>query len=103
MPATFDIEKKYVRVMNTRSNGLIEFEFVIGDEQISVELIMTADAFQEFCQRNAVKVLQPGELLPAEQQSAAEGEWHWNLHQATHERFRSSPPTIATTPTTSES
>ena len=34
---TFDTTRKFVRVIGTLPNGLIEFEFAIGDPEVSAE------------------------------------------------------------------
>ena len=82
-----DITRKFVRVMRTRANGLIEFEFAVGDPDVAVELVMPKAAFDEFCANNQVELLStsPAVAFDAE---AADADFHWNLHQATHQRFR---------------
>lgn len=85
--STFDITRKFVRVMRTLPNGLIEFEFAIGEPDVAAELVMPKAAFEEFCAANQV------ELLTTEKNThfdadAADADFHWNLHQATHQRFR---------------
>lgn len=56
----------YVRVTGIRNGRFVEFEFALGDADLSVELIMPFAAFDEFCrQRQAV-------VLPAAK-GAAEG------------------------------
>lgn len=84
---SFDITRKFVRVMRTRANGLIEFEFAVGDPDVAVELVMPKAAFDEFCANNQVELLRdaPAVAFDAE---AADADFHWNLHQATHQRFR---------------
>lgn len=84
---SFDITRKFVRVMRTRANGLIEFEFAVGDPDVAVELVMPKAAFDEFCANNQVELLNaaPAVAFDAE---AADADFHWNLHQATHQRFR---------------
>ena len=51
---TFDTTRKFVRVIGTLPNGLIEFEFAIGDPEVSAELVMPKAAFDEFCRVNQV-------------------------------------------------
>lgn len=55
---------KVVRVMGER-NGLIEFEYGIGDLSMPLELMLPPTAFDEFCQANAVKIIStaPEEIL----------------------------------------
>lgn len=82
----FDITRKFVRVVRTRPNGLVEFEFAVGDPDVAVELVMPQAAFAEFCAANGV---QPGTAEAVEfDREAADADFHWNLQQATHQRFR---------------
>lgn len=83
----FDITRKFVRVMRTLPNGLIEFEFAIGDPEVAAELVMPKAAFDEFCAANQVELLGPAKVTPVDA-DAADADFHWNLHQATHQRFR---------------
>lgn len=54
--APFDPSRKYVRVTGQR-NGIIEFEFGIGDLSLAVELMLPPDAFADFCSANAVTLI----------------------------------------------
>jgi len=85
--SNFDITRKFVRVMRTLPNGLIEFEFAIGDPDVAVELVMPKAAFDEFCAANQVELLTTEKAAPLDA-DAADADFHWNLHQATHQRFR---------------
>jgi phenol hydroxylase P0 protein len=83
---TFDVTRKFVRVTGTRPNGLVEFEFAIGDPDVAAELVMPKAAFEEFCRTNQVEFLTEPAAAPAP--DSADADFHWNLHQATHQRFR---------------
>lgn len=83
----FDITRKFVRVMRTLPNGLIEFEFAVGDPDVAVELVMPKPAFDEFCANNRVEFITAGPAVAVDA-DAADADFHWNLHQATHQRFR---------------
>lgn len=84
-PLSIDVSRKFVRVIERRSDGLVEFEFAIGEPELCAELLLPAPAFEAFCLGNSVIELPPHE--PAA--DAAEGDdWNWNLRQATHQRFR---------------
>ncbi len=83
----FDITRKFVRVMRTLPNGLIEFEFAVGDPDVAAELVMPKAAFDEFCAANGVELL-TGDKPPPADAEAADADFNWNLHQATHQRFR---------------
>ena len=83
----FDITRKFVRVMRTLPNGLIEFEFAVGDPDVAAELVMPKAAFDEFCKANQVELLTDAKAGPADA-DASDADFNWNLHQATHQRFR---------------
>ncbi len=83
----FDTTRRFVRVLHTLPNGLIEFEFAIGDPDIAAELVMPRAAFDEFCASNRVELLSTPKAGPLDA-DAADADFHWNLHQATHQRFR---------------
>ena len=83
----FDITRKFVRVMRALPNGLIEFEFAIGDPDVAVELVMPKAAFAEFCAANQVEQVTAPKAVAVDA-DAADADFNWNLHQATHQRFR---------------
>jgi phenol hydroxylase P0 protein len=49
-----DVTRKFVRVLEERPDGLVSFEFAIGWPELSVELLLPAPAFAEFCATNKV-------------------------------------------------
>ncbi|VWB80485.1 MULTISPECIES: phenol hydroxylase subunit [Burkholderia cepacia complex] len=49
----------FVRVLGTRNERFIEFEFSIGDPDLAVEMIMPIPYFEEFCQRHGARRLTP--------------------------------------------
>jgi phenol hydroxylase P0 protein len=59
----------FVRLRGMRSDGFVEFDFSIGDPDLSVELILPKAAFDEFCAINQVRHLTQaqGEHLDADQ------------------------------------
>lgn len=83
----FDITRKFVRVMRTLPNGLIEFEFAVGDPDVAVELVMPKPAFDEFCVNSGVEFINDVQAKPIDA-DAPDADFNWNLHQATHQRFR---------------
>ncbi|HEX5394055.1 MAG TPA: phenol hydroxylase subunit [Rhodocyclaceae bacterium] len=83
----FDTSKKFVRVTEVRDNGLVEFEFSVGEPELAVELIMPRVAFDEFCKANAVTFL-TSNGAPIDDSNSADSAWNWNLRSATHQRFR---------------
>jgi phenol hydroxylase P0 protein len=52
-----DTTRRYVRVIEERVDGLVAFEFAIGWPELSVELLLPAAAFTEFCTTNRVQRL----------------------------------------------
>ncbi|HHN67211.1 MAG TPA: phenol hydroxylase [Thermopetrobacter sp.] len=54
---TFNPAARYVRITRVRDNGLVEFDFAIGEPTLYVELMLPRAAFDEFCERNAVTFL----------------------------------------------
>ena len=84
-PADLDTRQRWVRVTGERAGGFIEFDFAIGEPDLTVEMILTPEAFAEFCAANRVQMLEP--RAP----EAGEGEpndWHWSLADATQTRFK---------------
>ncbi|MGV8893688.1 MAG: phenol hydroxylase subunit [Burkholderiaceae bacterium] len=82
----FDTTRKFVRVVETRQDGMVGFKFAIGEPELFVELMMPATAFKEFCAVNQVTLLAP----EVEQQNGEQqNDWDWSLRKATHQRFKS--------------
>ena len=52
-----DISRRFVRVLQRRSNGLVEFEFSIGWPELSVELMLPERDFADFCVVQKAQVL----------------------------------------------
>lgn len=83
----FDVSRRFVRVVETRANGMVEFEFAVGEPEMAVELILPKPAFDEFCKSNRVEFLTDARTVAIDA-DAADADFNWNLHQATHQRFR---------------
>lgn len=81
----FDVTRRFVRVLRSLPNGLIEFEFAIGDPDVAAELVMPKAAFDEFCRANQVEFL--ADQAPADAQ-AADADFQWRMDNATQQRFR---------------
>ncbi|MCE1235235.1 MAG: phenol hydroxylase subunit [Hyphomicrobiales bacterium] len=56
---TDDLPQARVRVLGTRLGRFVEFEFSLGDDDLSVELILPTKAFEEFCRARSAVVLPP--------------------------------------------
>lgn len=81
----FDVTRRFVRVLGHVGQGLVEFEFAIGDHDTAVELVMPQAAFEEFCRRNAVEFIDPPAGSAAPDDAAAFG---WSPRQATQRGLR---------------
>lgn len=79
-----DLNRKYVRLIERRADGFVEFEFAIGDPELYAEMLLPADGYESFCVTNQVIHLPP--RVEASEEGVAD--WDWNLHQATQQRFR---------------
>lgn len=55
----------FVRVTGIRRGRFIEFEYMVGDPDLCVELIMPIPAFAEFCERQNATIDDRGGLLTA--------------------------------------
>jgi phenol/toluene 2-monooxygenase (NADH) P0/A0 len=56
LPAV-DTARRFVKLLETRTDGLVAFEFAIGWPELAVELLLPAPAFAEFCAANRVQRL----------------------------------------------
>lgn len=83
-PTDFDTRRRFVRITGVRPNGLIEFDFAVGEPGLAVEMILPREAFAEFCEHNAVEILPP----QGEADSTDKTDWDWRLADATRTRFR---------------
>ena len=81
----FNPSKKYVRIIETHANGLVAFEFAVGEPELFVELLMASQAFDAFCAMHGVTPTHG--RLPARPDSTAQ-EWDWSLHAAREQHTR---------------
>lgn len=87
-PAGFDTTRRFVRVTGARSSGFVEFDFAVGEPELAVEMILTREAFAEFCERNAVEILPPASEAGSADGTKETSDWDWRLADATRSRFR---------------
>lgn len=81
----FNPNLKFVRIIEQHANGLVEFEFAVGEPGLFVELLMAQASFDEFCAMHGVTPTQ-GRLAVA--QSSDEQEWDWSLRAAREQHLR---------------
>lgn len=84
-PPSFNTNLKFVRIIETHANGLVEFEFAVGEPELFVELLMAQASFDEFCVMHGVTPTQG--RLPAVQ-GKEEQEWDWSLRAAREQHLR---------------
>ncbi|PIE11273.1 MAG: phenol hydroxylase [Rhodobacterales bacterium] len=51
--------KTYVRPFGRQLGRFIEFDFIVNDDTLSVELVMPEDAFERFCAFHNAEILPP--------------------------------------------
>lgn len=49
MPVFIDWHQREIRVSEVRSDGFVSFDFIIGDPDIYVEMLLSPEAFGDFC------------------------------------------------------
>jgi phenol hydroxylase P0 protein len=54
---TCDVTRKFVRIKQLRADGLVCFEFAIGWPELFVDLMLPRAAFDDFCVRQHVQLL----------------------------------------------
>lgn len=82
-PAPFDPARRFVRIVEERPDGMVEFHFAVGEPELFVEMLLPRSAFEDFCAHQGVRPTREV-LLPAE--SGGEGQG-WTLHDARTQRF----------------
>ena len=83
----FDPTLKFVRVIEVKNNGMVEFEFSVGDPGLYVELILPALAFRDFCLVNQVVasdhfVVSPDSNAAVVIKNDVNEPLKWSLHSA---------------------
>jgi len=82
----WDPTAKWVRIVEERASGMVEFEFAVGEPQLFVEMVMPRAQFIEFCAMHGITPTHGA--LPAAPQGSDEHEWDWSLRQARERHFR---------------
>lgn len=98
-PTGFDTKRRFVRVVERRPDGFVEFHFSIGDPSLFVEMFLSGPAFDEFCASNAAEMLGPLDAVHDDPLAGvvddamgdvdddAVAAFAWTVHDATHRRF----------------
>lgn len=83
---TFDVQRRFIRIVEERANGLIEFEFAAGEPDLYVEMILPRAEFEDFCRMQGVAPTRG--RLPRHDQDSLEAHWDWNLRDARERHVR---------------
>jgi phenol/toluene 2-monooxygenase (NADH) P0/A0 len=60
-PEPSTVHRKFVRVTSPSDSEFVQFEFAIGWPDLSAELTLRRDQFEEFCKKHQVEFLNPHE------------------------------------------
>ncbi|MBK6852377.1 MAG: phenol hydroxylase [Burkholderiales bacterium] len=82
-PPEFDTSLRWVRIVDELANGMVEFEFAVGEPELFVEMILPRAAFVDFCEREGVA---PSRSAAQPARSGGEGQT-WTLHDARTQRL----------------
>lgn len=79
MNPPFDPNRKFIRVIEQRANGMVEFEFAVGEPELFVEMLLPQAAFADFC---AAQGVEPSIAAPDTVAGQARHDMAWTLHDA---------------------
>lgn len=88
-PEGFDTRARYIRIVQEHANGMVEFEFAVGEPHLYVEMVMPRAEFKDFCTLQGVQPTHGG--LADAPEGSQEHEWDWNLRAARDRHFRHEP------------
>lgn len=74
-----DMARRFVRVVGRKRPNFVEFEYAVAEPEIFIEMILEENAFQAFCEENAVIFMnEAGECL-----DESDAQWAWRLRDVT--------------------
>lgn len=76
-PTPFDLQRRFVRIVDERADGMVAFEFAVGEPGLFVEMILPQAAFADFCTHQGAV---PERVAP--QPTAPADGLRWTLHAA---------------------
>ena len=85
MNPPFDPSRKFIRVIEQRANGMVEFEFAVGEPELFVEMLLPQAAFADFCAAQGVEpsIAKPAAAgAPDTVAEQARQDMAWTLHDA---------------------
>lgn len=81
MAEEFDTSKRFVRLIEKREDGFVEFEFAVGEPEIFAEMMLAEKDFIIFCQDQQVVMIDENSN-PIDHENGFE----WRMRDATHKR-----------------
>lgn len=51
----WDVQRRFIRIVQEHDNGMVEFEFAVGEPELFVEMVMPRAQFDEFCAMQGVQ------------------------------------------------
>lgn len=82
----WDVNRRFIRVVQEHGNGMVEFEFAVGEPGLFVEMVMPRAQFEDFCAQQGVAPTRG--RLPEHEQGSDAHEWDWRLRDARGRHFR---------------
>jgi len=80
MAEEFNPEKRFVRFIEKRDDGFVEFEFAVGEPEIFAEMILKAEDYEIFCKEQGVVMID-------EDSNPIDKSDDWRLRDATQKRL----------------
>jgi phenol hydroxylase P0 protein len=85
----FDPRKRFIRLVERRADGMVEFEFAVGEPELFVEMLLPEPAFVAFCAAQGVAVpvsplvpVAAEAVAPESLDEQARRDLQWTLHDA---------------------
>lgn len=82
MAEEFNPEKRFVRFIEKRDDGFVEFEFAVGEPEIFAEMILKAEDYEIFCKEQGVVMIDENSN-PVDKSD----DFEWRLRDATQKRL----------------
>ena len=82
MAEEFNPEKRFVRFIEKRDDGFVEFEFAVGEPEIFAEMILKAEDYEIFCKEQGVVMIDQN-TNPIDE----DNDFEWRLRDATEKRL----------------
>ena len=86
-PVAFDTQRCFVRVTGERGS-FVEFEFAVGEPELFIEMILTHEAFEDFCRERKPERLPAADGARDQDGETPEGEFAWRLSDARQRHWR---------------